>query len=408
MATGAELGYNTNASAVQMANSIFGDGVTVVSASYTGAANSSAIYSKGNLAPGVVPSETGVILSTGNVRDFTQSNGDPNRSPSTSTDTGGPDDIAQLNAIAGARTFDAAFLDVNFIPTADTMSIRFVFSSEEYPEFSSSIYNDLVFVIVNGQSVPVSFGNGQPGVTNINQASNSNLFVSNVNDDFNTEMDGFTLTLSLTMFVNPGVVNAIRIGIADVSDALYDSNLLIASKSVQTRLVAQDDALTLREGSSRTVDLLANDDNRTGGTLVITHINGVAVSAGSLVTLPTGQVVRLNADGTVTITTDLDHDSVAFSYTVRSSTGATDVGIVSVTTIPCFAAGTRILTAGGPVAVETLRPGDLVVTQDDGPQPLRWIGRRRVAAVGALAPVRIAAGTFGPHGRLVVSPQHRI
>ena len=48
------------------------------------------------------------------------------------------------------------------------------------------------------------------------------------------------------------------------------------------------------------------------------------------------------------------------------------------------------------------------MTQDDGPQPLRWIGRREVAAMGELAPICIDAGTFGPHGRLLVSPQHRI
>jgi hypothetical protein len=58
--------------------------------------------------------------------------------------------------------------------------------------------------------------------------------------------------------------------------------------------------------------------------------------------------------------------------------------------------------------VEDLMPGDLVMTLDHGPQPVRWIGRRRVAATGRQAPVRIAAGTFGAHRRLLLSPQHRI
>lgn len=47
-------------------------------------------------------------------------------------------------------------------------------------------------------------------------------------------------------------------------------------------------------------------------------------------------------------------------------------------TVTCFAAGTMITTPDGPGAVETLRPGDLVVTRDRGPQPLRWIGRQSV------------------------------
>ena len=70
MATGAELSYNTGASAVAMANAIFGTGVTVVGASYSGDSRASAIYSNGDaLAPGVTPSDTGVILSTGQARD---------------------------------------------------------------------------------------------------------------------------------------------------------------------------------------------------------------------------------------------------------------------------------------------------------------------------------------------------
>ena len=107
MATGAELTYQTNATALQMANAIFGDGVVVTGASYSGPTISKAIYSNGQLSPGVVPSNTGVILSTGNAVDLTQSNGDPNRSAGTSTNTAGTDNTALFNALAGTNTFDA-------------------------------------------------------------------------------------------------------------------------------------------------------------------------------------------------------------------------------------------------------------------------------------------------------------
>lgn len=84
--------------------------------------------------------------------------------------------------------------------------------------------------------------------------------------------------------------------------------------------------------------------------------------------------------------------------------------------IPCFTPGTLIATDRGNIAVEDLRPGDLVVTRDSGLQPLRWVGRRDLGLVDlivqpALRPVRIAAGALGdglPRRDLLVSPQHRM
>ncbi|WP_305884600.1 Hint domain-containing protein, partial [Limimaricola litoreus] len=45
----------------------------------------------------------------------------------------------------------------------------------------------------------------------------------------------------------------------------------------------------------------------------------------------------------------------------------------------CFTAGTRIATPFGPRRAEDLAVGDLVLTRDHGPQPLRWTGSRRAA-----------------------------
>jgi len=120
---------------MQMANTIFGDGVRVVSASYTGDSRSSAIYSNGDsISPEATPSNTGVILSTGRADDFTNSsswfNSDPNQSASTSTNTRGVDNNAQFNAAVGTNTYDAAWLDVDFVPDGNVMTVSFVFASE--------------------------------------------------------------------------------------------------------------------------------------------------------------------------------------------------------------------------------------------------------------------------------------
>ncbi|MFD2174068.1 Hint domain-containing protein [Rhodobacter lacus] len=74
----------------------------------------------------------------------------------------------------------------------------------------------------------------------------------------------------------------------------------------------------------------------------------------------------------------------------------------------CFAAGTLIATRRGPKPVETLMPGDRLQTSDNGFVPVDWVGRWRVNAQGASAPVRIAAGVLGNDRPLFVSGQHRV
>ncbi len=411
MVAAAELTYNTNATAVQMANEIFGNGATVVGATYSGSGTSSAIYSNGDaLAPGATPGDTGVILSTGNATSFTNSTGSSNQSTQTSTNTAGVNNDPDFEAAAGpgVDTFDASILTVDFIPDTDTYTIQFTYSSEEYPEFVSSIYNDMVGVWVNGNFVELAVGTGDSNIANINAGSNQNLFVDNGNDDFNTEMDGFTVTLTLTINVTPGVVNTIRIGIADVGDSNYDSNLLIAGGSIQNEVLLSDDSFNIVQNGTPTVNVLANDTESSGGTLTITHINGIEVVAGDTVTLSTGQEITLNADGTFSVVNDSDIEAVNFTYTAENDDGVSDVAFVTINTIPCFVSGTMILTDRGERPVDMLQPGDLVQTYDSGMQPIRWIGQRSVRAEGAMAPIYIAPNTFGTHRALAVSPQHRV
>lgn len=76
MVAASELAINIGASATAMAQEIFGDGVTVVGATYSGDSRSSGIYSGGDTtSPGVTPGDSGVIFSTGRAQDFTNSSG---------------------------------------------------------------------------------------------------------------------------------------------------------------------------------------------------------------------------------------------------------------------------------------------------------------------------------------------
>jgi Hint domain len=81
---------------------------------------------------------------------------------------------------------------------------------------------------------------------------------------------------------------------------------------------------------------------------------------------------------------------------------------------PCFATGTRIATPFGLRDVEALKAGDLVMTLDDGPRAILWIGRKSVdltSSGGCKRPFRVPAGASGPGvpaRDLTLSPQHRL
>lgn len=83
--------------------------------------------------------------------------------------------------------------------------------------------------------------------------------------------------------------------------------------------------------------------------------------------------------------------------------------------VPCFAAGTLVATPEGARAVESLAPGDLVLTLDHGPRPVGLVLSRDLDFVAGddpcQKPVEFRPGSLGPglpRRRLVVSPQHRM
>lgn len=184
-------------------------------------------------------------------------------------------------------------------------------------------------------------------------------------------------------------------------------------KDALDALDAVDDVLTISGDGTEQLNVLDNDQHGDGTDLSITHINGEAIAPGGSVTLPSGEVVTLNADGTLSIANDSTvNETNTFSYTVDDGQGHTDTGSVTVKTHvkvpPCFVAGTRIRTPKGDVAVEDLEIGDLIITRDHGPQPLRWIGRCRRRADGVNAPIAFDENTVGVHGPVSVSPNHRV
>jgi microcystin-dependent protein len=102
---------------------------------------------------------------------------------------------------------------------------------------------------------------------------------------------------------------------------------------------------------------------------------------------------------------------------IAGQTGGSDTITLTSTNIPaCFASGTRLTGASGPIVVEALRIGDLVLTVSGRLAPVRWLGHRAVALARHprpfdVMPVRVTAGAFGdgaPARDLVLSPDHAV
>ena len=108
-------------------------------------------------------------------------------------------------------------------------------------------------------------------------------------------------------------------------------------------------------------------------------------------------------------------DGTTFTIT-GTSDRVTGTSAPTYSSFVCYAAGTLVQTDAGEVPIETLSVGDLVMTLDNGLQPIRWIGARSLSKAELqvnphLQPIRIAAGAIAqnvPIRDLVVSPQHRI
>jgi len=193
---------------------------------------------------GILPFAEGVVLSSGNIATLVG----PNSSSSAGNPLGDPDDgDADLDAIAGSDTQDAATLSFSFIPVNNTISFQFVFGSEEYNEFVGSLFNDVFAFFLNGENIALLPGTNT--VISINSVNNGNTeepppvppsnpsyFFDNNSDGRNIELDGLVgvnngFQLFATGSVTPGEVNTIKLAIADVSDDIFDSAVFIKSGS---------------------------------------------------------------------------------------------------------------------------------------------------------------------------------
>ena len=117
--------------------------------------------------------------------------------------------------------------------------------------------------------------------------------------------------------------------VTDPSGETFTTNLTYAITNPPP-VAETDGVLSIVEDTPTTVDLLGNDGNPDGDDLTITEINGIAVTVGVPATLPSGAVVTLNSDNTVSYNPVTDYNGPdSFTYTVSDGQGGIDTATVN-------------------------------------------------------------------------------
>ncbi len=253
--------------------------------------------------------DTGVFLTSGAVN-TTAANSLPGGSPGPHNATLGPNTAggitfnhgvtfadSDLTSIASNATRDTMILEFDVIPQENFLKIAFVFSSDEYPEYVCTIFNDAFgffitgdfgsgssttqnIAVIPGTSVPMAVNtvnNGSVGSqqTPSNSApcdlSNSAFFVDNgdgstPNANQNLQLDGFTIPLLTQVSVVPGNSYHVKLAIADAGDPQWDSAVFVNfltstpfSADADLSLSKQVDNLTPAAGTNVTFTLTVDN-----------------------------------------------------------------------------------------------------------------------------------------------------
>jgi hypothetical protein len=210
----------------------------------------------------VLEFDSGVILTTGLFANWNTGNRDDGDDFDVLWNT--PGDLGLEDRVAGWGTKDAAALDFDVYCLNGQLEIEFQFGSEEYIEWvaegtETGCYNDAFMLTVDGVFVAlvpdcsdiVAVNSVHPAITvaesrclfNGLEARNECLYLSDDdldglvqpgNEGVRVEYDGMTIRLRAHALVTPEEMHHIRLVIADVNDAQYDSALFVKEGSIRT------------------------------------------------------------------------------------------------------------------------------------------------------------------------------
>jgi outer membrane protein OmpA-like peptidoglycan-associated protein len=181
-------------------------------------------------------------------------------------------------------------IELDVVPTADTLSFNYVFGSEEYDEYVGTEFNDAFAFLIHGQGVetetnlavipgtdtPVSINTVNGGSSSGHRASHPTYFISNINGNAGIEYDGLTKLMQIRQPVKPYETYHIKLAIADVSDESFDSGVFIEGKSIVSydktyNVLYENNKHEISSGYKHLLDALAKEyKEKTDANIIIT------------------------------------------------------------------------------------------------------------------------------------------
>lgn len=253
-----------------------------------------------------------------------------------------------------------------------------------------------------------------PDITGTN--GNDNIDVTNDNGTLNGTPQGTPIddvrgrggadTITVT---DSATVNRIR-------GEAGDDDITVSGSTISDRVSSGNgnDTVLIEGATVANVRLGAGDDTLNFiDTSVTGNIRGD--DGTDTLNLPVGTVVS-DAGGTFTVTLGGSYSLSDGTFLLPSGQTVTYTTFENGTGIPCFVHGTLLETTLGQKPIDQLKVGDVIPTQENGLQPIRWIGKRLLTKEDLcknpkLRPIRITAGSLGngfPNRDLLVSRQHRM
>ena len=231
-------------------NVLLGPGVTVSNIMYNGSPSSIGSFTATGTNLGI---NQGIVMTTGTVLNNGSGPQGPNNQAGAGIDNGAGGSGLLTNLINGVQTYNAAIMEFDFIPYSDTVEFKYVFGSDEYPEFAppnNSGYNDVFGFFISGpgiagiQNIAKLPNNGSiVSINNVNAITNSTYY--NFNGDGNTapynsnpfyiQYDGFTDVLKAVSKVQCGQTYHLILAVADVGDGQWDSGIFLEANSLSSQ-----------------------------------------------------------------------------------------------------------------------------------------------------------------------------